>query len=123
MAAVVRQLMDPSPARRSGVRRFLARGGRVVYGTDLGNQGPPPAVDTEELRLLVEAGLDPGQALAAATSLAAAHLGLDGTGRIAPGARADLLLVDGDPLENLSALERVLLVARDGRVAAANSRR
>jgi imidazolonepropionase-like amidohydrolase len=115
--------IDPSPARRSGVRRFLARGGRVVYGTDLGNQGPPPAVDTEELRLLVEAGLGPGQALAAATSLAAAHLGLDGTGRIAPGARADLLLVDGDPLENLSALERVLLVTRDGRVAAANSRR
>jgi imidazolonepropionase-like amidohydrolase len=105
------------------VRRFVARGGRVVYGTDLGNQGPPPAVDTEELRLLVEAGLDPGQALAAATSLAAAHLGLAGTGRIAPGAQADLLLVDGDPLESLSALERVLLVTRDGRVAGANSRR
>ena len=114
--------IDPSPARRAGVRRFVARGGRVVYGTDLGNQGPPPGVDVEELRLLVEAGLGPGQALAAATSLAAAHLGLAGTGRVAPGARADLLLVDGDPLDDLTALERVLLVTRDGRVAA-NSRR
>jgi imidazolonepropionase-like amidohydrolase len=113
--------IDPSPARRAGVRRFLARGGRVVYGTDLGNQGPPPAVDTEELRLLVEAGLGPGQALAAATSLAAAHLGLTDSGRITPGARADLLLVDGDPLDDLTALERVLLVARDGWVVA-NSR-
>ena len=83
------------------MRRFVARGGRVVYGTDLGNQGPPPAVDVEELRLLVEAGLRPGQALAAATSLAAAHLGLAGAGRVAPGARADLLLVDGDPLADL----------------------
>ena len=110
--------IDPSPARRAGVRRFVARGGRVVYGTDLGNQGPPPAVDTEELRLLVEAGLHPGQVLAAATSLAAAHLGLAGTGRVAPGQRADLLVVDGDPLADLAALSRVRLVARDGWVAA-----
>jgi imidazolonepropionase-like amidohydrolase len=114
--------IDPTPARRAGVRRFVARGGRVVYGTDLGNQGPPPGVDVAELRLLVEAGLDPGLALAAATSVAAAHLGLERTGRIAPGARADLLLVDGDPLADLAALERVRLVARDGHIAY-NSRR
>jgi len=113
--------IDPSPARLAGVRRFVARGGRVVYGTDLGNQGPPPAVDTEELALLVEAGLGTGRALAAATSLAADHLGLADTGRVAPGARADLLLVEGDPLDDLTALGRVLLVTRDGRVAG-NSR-
>jgi imidazolonepropionase-like amidohydrolase len=106
--------IDPSPARRAGTRRFVARGGRVVYGTDLGNQGPPPGVDVAELRLLVEAGLSPGQALAAATSVAATHLGLDDAGRIAPGARADLLLVDGDPMTDLAALERVRLVTRDG---------
>ena len=110
--------IDPTRARRAGLRRFVARGGRVVYGTDLGNQGPPPAVDTEELRLLVGAGLAPGQALAAATSVAAAHLGLAGTGVVAPGARADLLLVDGDPLADLTALSRVRLVTRDGWVAA-----
>ena len=108
--------IDPSPARRAGVRRFVARGGRVVYGTDLGNQGPPPGVDIVELALLVEAGLAPGRALAAATSVAAAHRGLAGTGRIVPGARAELLLVEGDPLDDLAALERVLLVTRDGRV-------
>jgi imidazolonepropionase-like amidohydrolase len=110
--------IDPSPARRAGVRRFVGRGGRVVYGTDLGNQGPPPAVDTEELRLLVEAGLHPGQALAAATSTAASHLGQAGRGRVAPAATADLLLVDGDPLADLTALSRVRLVTRDGWVAA-----
>jgi imidazolonepropionase-like amidohydrolase len=122
MVAVPTLHIDPSPARAAGVRRFLHRGGRVVYGTDLGNQGPPPAVDTEELALLVEAGLRPGHALAAATSLAADHLGLAGTGRVAPGMLADLLLVDGDPLDDLTALERVLLVTRDGWVAG-NSRR
>ena len=121
MVAVPTLHIDPSPARRGGVRRFVARGGRVVYGTDLGNQGPPPGADVEELRLLVEAGLDPGRALAAATSVAAAHLGLGGAGRIVPGARADLLLVEGNPLADLTALERVRLVARDGQLAA-NSR-
>jgi imidazolonepropionase-like amidohydrolase len=109
--------IDPSPARRAGVRRFVERGGRVLYGTDMGNQGPPPAVDTEELRLLVEAGLDQGRALAVATSLVAAHLGLAGTGRVAAGAVADLLLVEGDPLADLTALRRVRLVARGGLVA------
>src|SRR5215218_293727 len=117
VAAVPTLHIDPSPARRAGVRRFVARGGRVLYGTDLGNQGPPPGVDVDELRLLVEAGLDPTHALAAATSRAAAHLGQHDTGRVEPGARADLLLVDGDPLADLANLERVRLVARDGWVA------
>jgi imidazolonepropionase-like amidohydrolase len=109
--------IQPSAARRQGVRRFVALGGRVLYGTDLGNQGPPPAVDLEELRLLVAAGLPPAAALAAATSRAAAHLGLADAGRVAPGARADLLLVAGDPLTDLDALSRVRLVTRDGVVA------
>jgi imidazolonepropionase-like amidohydrolase len=109
--------IQPSPARRRGVRRFVELGGRVLYGTDLGNQGPPPAVDVEELRLLVAAGLTPARALAAATSAAAAHLGLADAGRVAPGARADLLLVAGDPLTDLAALSRARLVTRDGRIA------
>jgi imidazolonepropionase-like amidohydrolase len=109
--------IQPSRARRRGVRRFVEHGGRVLYGTDLGNQGPPPAVDVEELRLLVAAGLTPARALVAATSAAAAHLGLADAGRVAPGARADLLLVAGDPLADLAALSRVRLVTRDGRVA------
>jgi imidazolonepropionase-like amidohydrolase len=109
--------IQPSRARRRGVRRFVELGGRVLYGTDLGNQGPPPAVDVEELRLLVAAGLPPAAALAAATSKAAAHLGLADAGRVAPGARADLLLVAGDPLTDLDALSRVRLVTRDGVVA------
>ena len=111
--------IQPSRARRQGVRRFVELGGRVLYGTDLGNQGPPPAVDVEELRLLVAAGLTPAQALAAATSAAAAHLGLADAGRVAAGARADLLLVAGDPLADLAALSRVRLVTRDGWVAGA----
>jgi imidazolonepropionase-like amidohydrolase len=54
-----------------------------------------------ELRLLVEAGLTPTQALRAATSVPASRFGLYDRGRIAPGLCADLLLVDGDPLVNI----------------------
>ena len=106
--------VEPSPARLAGVREFMAAGGLVVYGTDLGNQGPPPGVDVEELRLLVVAGLEPGQALAAATSVAADHLRLPGAGRLAAGAEADLLAVEGDPTADLGALTRVRLVSRAG---------
>jgi imidazolonepropionase-like amidohydrolase len=117
MAVVPTLHIDPSPARRRGIRRFVAAGGRVLYGTDLGNQGPPPAVDVTELELLVEAGLSPVGAVAAATSLAAEHLGLRGIGKVAPGWVADLLLVDGDPLEDPRALTRVRLVSRAGWIA------
>jgi imidazolonepropionase-like amidohydrolase len=109
--------IEPSPARRRGVRDFVEAGGRVLYGTDLGNQGPPPAADVVELRLLAEAGLGAGRALAAATSLTAAHLGVAGAGRVAGGARADLLVVEGDPVADLRALGRVRLVCRDGWIA------
>jgi imidazolonepropionase-like amidohydrolase len=78
--------------------------------------------DPGDLLLWCGPALPPGQALAAATSLAADHLGVAGLGRVAPGATADLLLVDGDPLADLNALSRVRLVTRDGRVAS-NSRR
>ena len=91
----------------------MAAGGRVVYGTDLGNQGPPPGIDVAELQLMVGAGMTPEQALLAATAGAAAHLRLAGTGRLTPGARADLVAVRGDPLRDLRTLARVRLVSRD----------
>jgi imidazolonepropionase-like amidohydrolase len=55
-----------------------------------------------ELQLLVAAGLSPVEALRAATSTPADRFGLTDRGRIAAGARADLLLVDGDPTTTIS---------------------
>lgn len=55
-----------------------------------------------ELQYLVRAGLTPVQALRAATSTPARRFGLDDRGRIAPGLRADMLLVDGDPTTTIS---------------------
>jgi imidazolonepropionase-like amidohydrolase len=68
----------------------------------------------QELQLLVAAGLTPIQALRAATSTPARRFGLTDRGRITPGARADLLLVDGDPTTNISDTLSIRAVWRRG---------
>lgn len=67
-----------------------------------------------ELQLLVAAGLTPAEALRAATSTPARRFGLAGRGKIAPGARADLLLVDGDPLADIADTLSIRAVWRGG---------
>ncbi len=67
-----------------------------------------------ELRLLVAAGLTPAEALRAATAVPARRFGLADRGRIAPGARADLLLVDGDPTTDIADTLAIRAVWRRG---------
>jgi imidazolonepropionase-like amidohydrolase len=67
-----------------------------------------------ELQYLVRAGLTPVAALRAATSAPARRFGLDDRGRIAPGLRADLLLVDGDPTTDITATLNTRAVWRRG---------
>ncbi|MET9255626.1 amidohydrolase family protein [Streptomyces sp. NPDC003717] len=69
----------------------------------------------QELRLLVECGLSPVAALAAATSVPADRFRLADRGRIAPGLQADLLLVDGDPTTDITRTLSVREVWRRGR--------
>ncbi|GAA2025885.1 amidohydrolase family protein [Agromyces tropicus] len=96
------------PARES-VRALHAAGVPIVAGTDANETPAAPASPThgtslhEELALLVEAGLSPVEALRATTSTAADHFGLDDRGRIAPGLRADLVLLDADPTIDIAA--------------------
>ena len=56
-------------------RSFVRGGGRLLYGSDFGNEGIPAGIDVEELRLMREAGLSSLEALRAATSEAGRHLG------------------------------------------------
>ena len=67
-----------------------------------------------ELQLLVRAGLTPSEALRAATALPARRFRLDDRGRVAPGMRADLLLVDGDPTKNVADTLAIRAVWRRG---------
>lgn len=74
--------------------------------------------NTRELGWFVKAGQSPAQALAGATTTAAALLGMENDlGRVAPGFFADLIAVEGDPLQNIDALfNNVRWVMREGRV-------
>jgi imidazolonepropionase-like amidohydrolase len=67
-----------------------------------------------ELQLLVAAGMKPIEALRSATSIPARRFGLTDRGRIVPGARADLLLVDGDPITKISDTLSILDIWRSG---------
>jgi len=67
-----------------------------------------------ELAALVDAGLSPAAALASATSNPAAAFGLTDRGRIAPGLRADLLLVEGDPTSDITATGDITDIWRRG---------
>lgn len=88
----------------------------IALGTDT-PQLPPGDAYRREIRLAADAGLAPEETIRAATRNAAAHLGrLDELGTLEPGKLADLIIVDRDPLEDLSALQNVELVVKGGKV-------
>jgi len=90
----------------------------VLAGTDAGNTGTQYGISMHrEVAALVEAGLTPVQALAAATSAPAKVFKLGQRGRIAKGYKADLLLVDGDPGADIRATRRIVEVWKDGESA------
>lgn len=101
---------------REAVRKLQAAGVPILAGTDAINPGTAHGASIHrELELLVAAGLSPAAALAAATSVPAKAFGLADRGRIAPGARADLVLVDGDPTADIRATRRIDGVWKQGR--------
>ncbi|HTU13160.1 MAG TPA: amidohydrolase family protein [Allosphingosinicella sp.] len=97
------------------VRRLHAAGVVILAGTDAPNpttaHGPSMH---EELELLVRAGMTPAEAISAATARPAAFFGTADRGRIAVGLRADLLLVEGDPLADITATRRIAGIWKNG---------
>ena len=98
------------------VHRAATAGVDIVAGSDVGNPGLSPGYSLHrELRLLVEAGLTPNQAITAATYNAGRFLGEDiKVGRVVEGAHADFLILDGDPRSDIDLLSRPRWIARDG---------
>lgn len=104
--------IDPSTVRIENLARFVAAGGQVLYGTDMGNSGPPPGIDVGELDLMAQAGMSVLQGLKAATSEAARYLALEDCGVLAVGKKADLILARGQVRSNFGSLESLVLVHR-----------
>lgn len=109
---------DDLPIAIRNLARFLDQGGAVVYGTDLGNEGPRPGIDRREVEAMERAGMSPTDIVVSATAGAAAYLGLNDRGAIEPERRADMVVLDGDPASDLDALERIRLVVRGGSIRA-----
>jgi imidazolonepropionase-like amidohydrolase len=102
------------------LRRAFTAGVKIAAGTDAGGHGHPS--NALEIECLVRAGLTPLQALRAATGWAAECLGREGDfGTVEKGKLADLIVVAGDPLDDVTILqhpERIALVLKGGEVAA-----
>jgi imidazolonepropionase-like amidohydrolase len=97
------------------VRQLRAAGVPILAGTDAPNPGTAHGASLHrELELLVRAGLTPVEALAAATSGPARAFALKDRGRIAPGLRADLLLVRGNPGQDIFATRDIEHVWKGG---------
>jgi imidazolonepropionase-like amidohydrolase len=99
------------------VRQLIAAKVPVLAGTDVPNPGTAHGASMHrELELLVRSGMTPTEALSAATFAPAVAFHLDDRGEIAAGKRADLLLVEGDPSQDITATRDIVAVWKQGTV-------
>ena len=103
-------------AHEVSFKKALKAGVKIVYGTDMGGI-PWTEPVAQDFPRMVEFGMQPIDAIQSATSRAAMMLDMEGKiGVIAPGAFADVIAVDGDPLRDIKLLENVVFVMKDGQV-------
>ena len=102
-------------SERSAFGRALQKGVKIAFGTDAGGFAWTELNQAREFRYYVEYGMNPMQAIRSATSVAATLLGWgDRLGTVEAGKLADLVAVVGDPLADITELERVKFVMKDG---------
>jgi imidazolonepropionase-like amidohydrolase len=103
------------PIARKNIAHAFASGVKVAFGTDAAVY--PHGLNAHEFAVMVKLGLTPLQAIQAATVNAADLLGWPGkVGSLEPGAWADIVAVDGNPLQDVTTLERVKFVMKGGDV-------
>lgn len=103
------------PAARKNISHAFASGVKVALGTDAAVY--PHGMNGHEFGVMVKLGLSPLQAIQAGTVNAADLLGWNGkVGTLEPGAWGDIVAVDGDPLKDVTTLERVNFVMKGGEV-------
>jgi imidazolonepropionase-like amidohydrolase len=112
---MVAKARDVMPAARKNVAHAFASGVKVAFGTDAAVY--PHGLNAHEFAVMVKLGLSPLQSIQAATINAADLLGWsDKMGAVEPGKWADIIAVDGDPLQDVTTLERVKFVMKGGEV-------
>lgn len=109
---------DREQALQDAMARLLTAGADIVLGTDAGALPDHPFGYTghRELEIFVRLGMSPMQAIIAATSGAARHLGQRDMGLVSPGLRADLLVLNADPLLDIRNTRQIHSVYLGGRI-------
>ncbi len=111
----IRKDAEIAEIQRESFRAAVKAGAKVLYGTDSGVY--PHGDNGKQFFYMVKYGMTPIQAIQAATSLAAEALGKAGElGCLSAGCRADIIAVSGDPLSDVTALESVVFVMKDGEI-------
>jgi imidazolonepropionase-like amidohydrolase len=104
------------PMLRAAVGKAAKAGVKIAMGTDAGGF-PWTMNQAGELKLMVNAGMSPMQALKAATTVAADLLDQEANlGSLEAGKFADIIAVPGDPLQDIAVMEKVSFVMKDGKV-------
>ncbi|MEV6658260.1 metal-dependent hydrolase family protein [Nocardia fluminea] len=112
--ALQKKAAEVFPRARETLRKAIRAGVKIACGTDA--PAVPHGHNAKELWALVDRGMTPAQALRAATITSAELIGVDDRGRLAPGLLADIIAVAGDPTADITTLDDVRFVMKDGRV-------
>jgi imidazolonepropionase-like amidohydrolase len=113
----IRQFKDGYRMVQQFLKKFAEAGGKIYAGTDSSAATTPGLSLHHEMELLVDAGLSPMQAIQTATTHGAEIAGLGSKlGTIERGKIADLILLDANPLENISNTRKIFKVIKDGRI-------
>ena len=103
------------PVIKSTFAKAYDLGVPIVFGTDTGVSAHGD--NAQEFALMVEGGMPPMEAIQSATSVAANFLGIGDThGTLAAGKQADIVAVPGNPLDDITAMERVSFVMKGGKI-------
>jgi imidazolonepropionase-like amidohydrolase len=114
-ASIIAKAKEVMPAMQRNIARAFAQGVPVAFGTD--SAVYPHGLNAREFRMYVKFGMTPLQAIQTSTLHAAKLLGWeDRVGAVEVGRFADLVAVDGDPLKDVTELERVRWVVKGGTV-------
>ena len=105
------------PTIQANLKKIFESGVAIGVGPYTGVMGAFPGISAHrEMELMVQAGIPPAQVLVAATKTAAEYLGQDSLGTIERGKLADLVIVDGNPLEDIKKTRNIEVVIKEGRI-------
>lgn len=112
-AEFLRKNIETTEVQREGFTRAHAAGVAIVYGTDAGVF--PHGLNARQFPIMVERGMSPMEAIQSATSVAARYMGWEArVGQLTPGRLGDVIAVKGDPTADITRLQNVAAVIKDG---------